>query len=75
MPASKPHHAERAVELRSVWSAPDVVLFLEFPFTLNHFEFTISLSPNELQSYSQKAFVVSRRSRKKSRKFSAKNTG
>ena len=49
-PASKPHHAERILELRRGWSASSVVLFLDFSWLLTHFIITIYLLPNEVSS-------------------------
>ena len=39
------------MELCREWNASRVVLFLEFPWVLTHFEVTITLSPDELVSY------------------------
>ncbi|MBL4825349.1 MAG: hypothetical protein MK515_10860 [SAR324 cluster bacterium] len=50
-PTAKPLSPEKIMELCREWNASRVVLFLEFPWVLTHFEVTITLSPDELVSY------------------------
>jgi hypothetical protein len=50
---AKPLSPKRILELCHEWNASKVVLFLEFPWVLTHFETTITLSPEELKSYAK----------------------
>lgn len=52
-PTAKPLSPEKIMELCREWNASRVVLFLEFPWVLTHFEVTITLSPDELVSYAK----------------------
>ena len=50
---AKPLSPKRILEIFHEWNASKVVLFLEFPWVLTHFETTITLSPEELESYAK----------------------
>ena len=50
---AKPLSPKRIIELCHEWNPSKVVLFLEFPWVLTHFETTITLSPEELVSYAK----------------------
>ncbi len=54
---AKPLSPKRILELCHEWNASKVVLFLEFPWVLTHFETTITLSPEELKSYAKMQLV------------------
>jgi hypothetical protein len=50
---AKPLSPKRILELCGKWNASKVVLFLKFPWVLTHFETTITLSKEELESYAK----------------------
>ena len=50
---AKPLSPKRILELCEKWNASKVVLFLEFPWVLTHFETTITLSKEEFESYAK----------------------
>ena len=50
---AKPLSLKRVIELCHEWNPLKVVLFLEFPWVLTHFETRIKLSPKELESYAK----------------------
>ena len=50
---AKPLSPKRILELCGKWNASKVVLYLEFPWVLTHFETTITLSKEELESYAK----------------------
>ncbi len=52
-PASKPLEIEKIVEQCKAWKASKVILLLEFPWILTHYELAIPLSAQEFKSYAQ----------------------
>jgi len=52
-PVSKPFNSENILEHYRKWSASRIILFLEFPWVLTHFDITITLSPEELASFAK----------------------
>ena len=52
-PASKPLDSERILELCREFDASKIILFLEFPWVLTHFEITITLSPDEMEAFAR----------------------
>jgi len=52
-PVSKPLNSENILEHCRKWSASRIILFLEFPWVLTHFDITITLSSEELTSFAK----------------------
>ena len=52
-PVSKPLNSENILEYCRKWSASRIILFLEFPWVLTHFDITITLSLEELASFAK----------------------
>jgi len=52
-PVSKPLNSENIFEHCRKWSSSRIILFLEFPWVLTHFDITITLSSGELASFSK----------------------
>jgi len=52
-PVSKPLNSENILEHCRKWSASRIILFLEFPWVLTHFDITITLSSEELASFAK----------------------
>jgi len=52
-PVSKPLNSENILEHCRKWSSSRIILFLEFPWVLTHFDITITLSSEELASFSK----------------------
>lgn len=52
-PVSKPLNSENILEHCRKWSSSRIILFLEFPWVLTHFDITITLSSEELASFAK----------------------
>ena len=52
-PVSKPFNSENILEHCCKWSASRIILFLEFPWVLTYFDITITLSSEELASFTK----------------------
>ena len=52
-PVSKPLNSENILEQCRKWSASRIILFLEFPWVLTHFDITITLSSEELAAFTK----------------------
>ena len=52
-PVSKPLKSENILEHCRKWSASRIILFLEFPWKLTHFDITITLLSEELASFTK----------------------
>ena len=52
-PVSKPLNSENILEHCCKWSASRIILFLEFPWVLTYFDITITLSLEELASFTK----------------------
>ena len=52
-PVSKPLNSENILEHCRKWSSSRIILFLEFPWVLTHFDITITLSSEELVSFAK----------------------
>ena len=52
-PVSKPLNSENILEHYRKWSASRIILFLEFPWVLTYFDITITLSSEELASFTK----------------------
>ena len=52
-PVSKPLNSENILEQCRKWSSSRIILFLEFPWVLTHFDITITLSSEELASFAK----------------------
>jgi len=52
-PVSKPLNSENILEHCRKWSSSRIILFLEFPWVLTHFDIIITLSSEELASFAK----------------------
>ena len=57
-PVSKPFYLENILEQCRKWSSSRLILFLEFPWVLTHFDITITLSSEELASFAKMRLIL-----------------